>query len=283
MAKLKEWIPPLKEMIMRNEDKIKWGIVSLLFILAVLAFFGILDSFMPDEKYKVQRIYSFDNVNKKFVSWGCQSFKYGNLYYSIERINGFDPEYPLYFNIIFESKGAFMPNKKIKVNVDMNLIRKNSSDLKEIKKIIIFFPGSVNSNSDNKNDIGFDDAHNIVLDIPTENNIEDGINVKGSSEIYYGVSGDYQPFYMILQGENNKTPYTIDSKEIILKCPIDSEKNEIDLSTCEEKVIDCPLLKIEPHSVARQIENNNRILALTLVIIIFTILPFFRNQKRGGE
>lgn len=261
MAKLKEWGILLKEMIMRNEDRIKLGIVSLLFILAILAFFGILDSVMPDEKYKVQRIYSFDNASKNFVSWGCQSFKYGDFYYSIGRINGFDLEYPLYVNIIFESKGAFMPNKKIKVNADMNLFRKNSSDLKEIKKIIIFFPGSVNPNSDNKNDIEFDDVSNIVLDIPTENNIEEGINVKGSSEIYYGVSGDYQPFYMILQGENNKT-YTIDSKE---------------------KVIDCPLLKIEPHSVARQIENNNRILALTLLIIIFTILTFFRNQKRGGE
>ena len=194
-------------------------------------------SIISDEKYIVQRIYSFDN---DFVPWGCQSYMLGDFYYSnINRTTSL--EYPLYVYLTFKSEGAFMPDKKIKVEVDVNLFRKDSSDLKKIKKIIIFFPGSIDPNSDNKNDFGFVDTGNIVLDIPIDNNIEGGINIKGSSEIKYGVSGDYRPFYMVLQGENNT--YEIDSEEKVIYL-LTCEDKIIKLSTCEENVIDCPLIKI---------------------------------------
>jgi hypothetical protein len=261
MVKSKEIISgkyiKLKEILIRNKLEIIGITVAFLFIWAGFAFFGYL-SFIPDEKYKVQRFYTFD---KQFIPCGCQSFLLEDLYYcrpyTIDSL-----EYPLYLSIIFESKGAFVPNEKIKVKVNVEFYRKNSSTLKEIKKMIIFFPGSI-SQVPATNKLSFDNTGSIILDIPTEDNVEEGIDIKGRSEISYGLAGDYQPFYIILQGENNST-YLIDS---------------------DEKLIDCPLLKIEPHSVARQIEYNNRIFALTLIIIGLAILTWSLSEikKRDDE
>lgn len=249
----------LKEIFIRNKLKIIGITVALLFFWAGFAFFGYC-SFIPDEKYKVQRFYTFD---KEFIPCGCQSFLLEDLYYcrpyTIDLL-----EYPLYLSIIFESKGAFVPNKKIKVKVKVEFYRKNSSTLKEIKKIKIFFPGSIKYPPYHIGNLEFDDTGNTVLYIPVENNIDEGVEVEESSDISYGLAGDYQPFYIILQGENNEILYLIDS---------------------DEKLIDCPLLKIEPHSVARQIEYNNRLFALTLIIIGLAILTWSLSEikKRGGE
>jgi len=194
-------------------------IVMLLAIfLIILIFNGIFDSNVSSHFYVI------GNVNEPFLGNGSNDYV---------------------INFLFSSKGAFIANKKVNVQVEILI---NNDSVKR-NTFFILFNGASNyieiTKPACKNKFEFDCYLNQLL--LSENN-----SFKGNMDLLYSVGGDFEPFNIVVSnGSIPSMPQFRGTNYIVFPNSI------IHIANLEDTA---------------QIELNNLILMLSVFIGAFTII-----------